>query len=98
MAEDTMITTIDNPYNPFTDYEKWYADDVAMGYNTCSLLGRLTPADDDSMSDDTVAGLVEYGQDELLRLNPTGMFAKIHKNDKTPLSQEAFNNTHKNRV
>lgn len=99
MDDEVLITTIDNPYNPFTDFEKWYRDDIEMGYNTCSLLGRITPnTDDDSLPDDVVDALTEYGQDRLIELNPTGMFAKIHRNDKAPLSEEAYKRTHSGRI
>ena len=36
-----MLTTIDNPYNPFTDYNKWNLWDIDQGYNTSSYLARL---------------------------------------------------------
>lgn len=34
----TKLTTLDNPFNPFTDWENWYAFDKKMGYNTCQVL------------------------------------------------------------
>lgn len=99
MDDEVLITTIDNPYNPFTDFEKWYRYDTEMGYNTCSLLGHITPnTDDDSLPDAVVDALIEYGQDRLIKLNPTGMFAKIHRNDKAPLSEEAYKKTNSGRI
>lgn len=38
---EVMLTTKDNPYNPFTQFDDWYAFDVSQGYNTCALLARL---------------------------------------------------------
>jgi hypothetical protein len=37
----TMLTTTDNPFNPFTDFDRWYAFDTQQGYNTCGLLARI---------------------------------------------------------
>ena len=42
-----MLTTIDNPYSPFTNFKEWYKEDMRLGYNTCGIIGRLSnPADD----------------------------------------------------
>ena len=30
---DYMLTTTDNPYNPWTEYEDWYLWDQQHGYN-----------------------------------------------------------------
>lgn len=35
------ITTIDNPYDPFRQWEHWYNFDMAMGYDTCGNIARL---------------------------------------------------------
>ena len=40
MAEH-MLTTYDNPWNPYTHYAEWDAFDQHMGYHTSSLLARL---------------------------------------------------------
>ena len=39
---DVMLTTVDNPYSPFTQFDDWYSYDVLKGHNTCSLLARMT--------------------------------------------------------
>lgn len=40
---DVMLTTSDNPWNPFTDWELWYAFDENLGYATSGLIARLNP-------------------------------------------------------
>ena len=39
--EDYMLTTYDNPYNPFTDFETWFKTDVLLGHNSCQLLNEI---------------------------------------------------------
>ena len=41
MSRECMITTRDNPYDYFTQFDQWYLYDTTHGYNTCSLLARL---------------------------------------------------------
>ena len=36
-----MLTTVDNPYNPFDDYNSWLAYDLQMKHNTNAYLARL---------------------------------------------------------
>ena len=35
-----MLTTIDNPYDPFTEYDRWLEFDEEKGYFTNSYLQR----------------------------------------------------------
>lgn len=37
-----MLTTVDNPFNPFTDWDDWFAYDESKGYRTCSLVANLS--------------------------------------------------------
>jgi len=41
-----MLTTNDNPYDPFVDFDKWYNFDVSHGYYTCQILGALALTSD----------------------------------------------------
>lgn len=38
--EDFMLTTFDNPFNPFNEFEAWLKFDMILGYNTCGLLAK----------------------------------------------------------
>ena len=37
-----MLTTVDNPYNPFTQWDLWLNFDLNKGYNSCQYLDRVS--------------------------------------------------------
>jgi hypothetical protein len=48
MAEpEYMITTIDNPFNPFNQFESWMDYDVLHGHDCCGMLGRYANVSDE---------------------------------------------------
>ena len=70
-----MLTTVDNPYDPFTHYDEWYAYDEAQGYNTCAYLDRVTLSAD-SLSDEDQDRAVQVAIDEIVSLNILGIYRK----------------------
>lgn len=42
-AVRTWLTTPDNPYDPFKDFDKWNEFDTDHGYCTAGLIARLMP-------------------------------------------------------
>jgi hypothetical protein len=36
-----LLTTKDNPFDPFEDWESWYNYDTLKGYDTCGYLARV---------------------------------------------------------
>lgn len=45
MENKHMLTTYDNPFNPFVDFYSWYMFDCEKGHNTCSRLARIANID-----------------------------------------------------
>lgn len=51
--EDSLVlTTIDNPYSPKTEYYEWKRFDREQGYNTEEYIGRLVIMEKDYDVDD----------------------------------------------
>lgn len=71
-----FLTTLDNPYDYFTQFDEWYAFDIEKGYNTCNYLARIALTSTD-MSEKDYAKAVEDAVDEIVRLNITGNYKKI---------------------
>ena len=72
----TMLTTTDNPFDPFTQFDDWYAFDTQKGYNTCAYLARIAKVSNDlSPADYEIA--VESAIDEICDLNLLGIYKKV---------------------
>ena len=74
-----MLTTIDNPYNPFNEFDLWLGFDEAHGYFSSPLLGRVI-AYSDEMSEADQDLAIEQAIDEIVREDPTLKFKKVSKN------------------
>lgn len=75
MAEH-MLTTVDNPFDPFTQFDDWYAFDTRAGYNSSAYLARVVRSSDElSEADQSVA--IELAIDEIVKLNVNGMYRKV---------------------
>ena len=72
----SMVSTIDNPYNPFTQWDEWYAFDERSGYHTTSFVARVAKTSDDlSITDQIIA--VNMAVDEIVKENVLGLYIKV---------------------
>ena len=67
---EVMLTTVDNPFNPFDNFDEWYKIDMQFGYNTCALLARIAPAPADSLPDAYCDALIEQAMDRWCKMFP----------------------------
>ena len=74
----TMITTIDNPFDPFEDFEKWFLFDVEKGYNSCAYLDRMAKTSD-SFTDKENAEEIERAINRIIELDFMNVYTKITK-------------------
>lgn len=73
-----LVTTIDNPFDPFTQFDDWYRFDVDHGYNTCAYLARIAKTSID-LDDDAYSNAVNEAVDEIVRLNINGLYKKVYE-------------------
>ncbi len=71
-----MLTTVDNPFDPSTDYDEWDAFDRAHGYNTSGLLARIVVTSD-QLSDEDQSKAIEQAIDEIVSENSLGIYRKV---------------------
>lgn len=74
--QSCAITTIDNPYDPFTQFEEWFVYDVVNGYNSCGYLARIARTSN-QFTDEENAREVERAIDEIIRYDFTGLYKKV---------------------
>lgn len=71
-----MLTTVDNPYDPFDEWNEWLACEVRLGHNSLGLLGRLAMVSDE-LSEADQAKSIEDAIDDIVRENVSGVFRKV---------------------
>ena len=74
MENKVMLTTIDNPFNPFTDFKQWYSYDIQMGYNTCERLASIVNSLPESLTQEENNYFVNEAIDELIK---SGCYSKF---------------------
>ena len=85
------LTTIDNPFSPFDEFELWLQFDRMHCYNSSELLDRfvrvadcLSDADQELAYEEAVDHIVESPW-----LNPLGVYKK-YKQDPHPYTEEFY--------
>ena len=76
---NVMLTTFDNPFNPFTQFDAWFKYDLVLGHNCCGLLART--ANTSNVASDELNDLdVLRAIDEIVSNNPE-IFKKVTRKD-----------------
>lgn len=73
---ESMLTTYDNPFDPFDNYTEWFAFDRTQGYNTPGFLARVVVLSPD-MSEEVQSYAIEEAIDEIVRENVLGIYRKV---------------------
>ena len=81
MARECMLTTVDNPYDPFTEYDKWlYFDEFQKGYYSSRVLARFAYVSDD-LSDGDNLKEIEDAIDFIIKNDPLHIYKKAIKEE-----------------
>ena len=78
METDYMLTTIDNPFDPFEQFTSWYLFDVEKGYNTSSRLARIAKISDD-LSQVEADREMERAIDEIIKYDFMNIYKKVSR-------------------
>lgn len=71
-----FLTTIDNPYDPYEQFEQWYQFDTDHGYNSSGLLMRLAETSS-QFTDNENAYEIECAIDKIIANDPLNIYKKL---------------------
>lgn len=78
MASKCMLTTFDNPYNPFDEFTSWFMFDEEKGYHSCAYLGRIAKTSE-QLSDEENAQEIERAIDEIIKYDFQNIYKKVKR-------------------
>ncbi len=79
MDDDVMLTTYDNSFNPFKDFNAWWKEDLRLGHDCCGTLARMVSTSmlaTDSTNDAEILDAIN----EIVDAEPL-IYRKVTKND-----------------
>lgn len=71
-----MLSTLDNPYNPHHEWDRWLAWDHDHGYYTSEYLGRIARTSDELSETDYELAITD-AIDEIVREDIIGVYIKV---------------------
>lgn len=71
-----MLTTIDNPFDPFTQFAKWMLYDIRKGYNSSAYLARIARTSEEFTDEENDAE-IERAIDEIIKYDFRNIYRKV---------------------
>ena len=79
MDTEVMLTTFDNPYDPFDEFVSWFLFDVGKGYYTCNLLARIAKSSEE-FSNVEEKEETERAIDQIINYDFLNIYKKVTRN------------------
>jgi hypothetical protein len=73
-----MLTTVDNPYSPFEQFDDWFAYDTSKGYHSLPYLARVCKQSNELSETDQI---IENNRAilEIVQFNLLGIYKKVEQ-------------------
>ena len=78
MANGYMLTTLDNPFDPFNDFTHWHMFDLEKGHNTSSRIARIADLNSE-MTQKEVDEEMERAMDLIVKYDFEDKYIKVQE-------------------
>ena len=75
----SMLTTFDNPYNPFDNFDDWYQFDNDHNYDCCGKLAREMENVPDELVPSEEVKVTEYAIDNIVKNDMLNRYTKVQR-------------------
>jgi hypothetical protein len=78
MEKGFMLTTLDNPFDPFDDFTSWFSYDCEKGHNTSSRLARIANINPE-MSQKEIDDEMDRAMDLIVKYDLEDKYIKVQE-------------------
>lgn len=78
MARKLFLTTVDNIYDPYTQFSDWLMEDKRLGHDTCELIARISVQQGLTSDEEDDEERFEDVIDEILRYDFQNIYKKVY--------------------
>lgn len=71
------LTTFDNPFDPFKEFDSWFAFDENKGYHSCAYLARIARTSDALTEQENIQEM-ERAIDEIIKNDFMHIYKKVY--------------------
>ena len=72
------LSTIDNPFDPFDDFNSWFLFDIEKGYNSCGYLARIANLSS-TQTEKESSEEIERAIDEIIQFDFRNIYKKVKR-------------------
>lgn len=74
----SRLTTFDNPYDPFDEFDSWFLFDSEKGYNSSGYLGRIVNTSEENSEEENEQEITR-AIDEIIKYDFMNIYMKVEK-------------------
>lgn len=74
----SRLTTFDNPYDPFDEFDSWFLFDNEKGYNSSGYLGRIVNTSEENSEEENEQEITR-AIDEIIKYDFRNIYMKVEK-------------------
>lgn len=87
-----LLTTVDNPFDPFTQFDEWLAYDTREGWHTLSYLARVVHSSHE-LSDEDQRIAFERAIEDIIKNDEFGVYVRVTADTAGAIASAASNTT-----